>query len=145
MDCDVTRRRRHRCLWNWVGECVFTSTCWLLMLHTSYSNMTIVPLVRPSFNRSSAVSKLPVKTAPYIEPIASLISLAHIPVKRIHHQHYALCLVGADLWPRLMCGSLFCARFWVAGKGVGLYASTESWFLSCCCFMLAYLCSSFVD
>jgi len=62
---------------------------WLLLLRTSCK------LSRLPFSQSSALSKLPAKTALYTEKIASLISLAWLTAKHFRYQRSTLRLVGA--------------------------------------------------
>jgi len=83
-------------------ECVFTSTHWLMLMHTSHCKMIPVLISKQSFSQSSPVSKLLVKTVPYIEPIASLISLASACEKFSVSAFSAILSGSRDLWPRLI-------------------------------------------
>jgi len=92
-----------------VFVCPHPDCCCILVSWASPYDMTPVPISRQLFSQSSTVSKLPVKTALYTKPTASLISLTHLPAKRFHYQRFALCLVGALIYdPANIQVSNFC-------------------------------------
>ena len=78
------------------GECFhFVHGLLLLVIVTRHQSRLDI---NASIQLKHCSLKLPVNTVLYIEPIAYLISLAHLPVKRFHYQRSARCFAGALIY-----------------------------------------------